>query len=467
MNLPVSTAPEAAPPRTLSTTALLALLSCGFLATYNFGSVNVALPAIGAALHTSHAWLELIMGGYAMCLAALLILGGRLGDSFGRRRVLLIGMIAFAVITSLTALAPGAVSIVVLRCLQGAASALTVPQVLAVIQATTTGHARVRAVGMFGGVAGFGGGVGMVLGGVLAGLGTDGWRLTLWVAVAIAVVALPGIGFVPETREQQRPPLDPVGVALLAALILAVLVPITLGPGSGWPLWTLLVLVSSLPLLAGLLRWERRYARSTGIPVLPGSVLGLPPMQVGLACTGIFFAGYGAFMYEYALATQSGMGYSAVRSGVSLASFALSFLVVSLLSGRLPWSAATTLRNGCLGQAAALLLLAGAVVAGWPTPSEPLVQIGLLLLGSSQALIFGPLVQTVMAQVPARIAGLSGGLFSTTQQLFLAVGVAAYGAVFTAAAAHWGFGAAFAIGTSIQAASALVILLLTRLTSRT
>lgn len=200
--------------------------------------------------------------------------------------------------------------------------------------------------------------------------------------------------------------------------------------------------------------------------MLPGSVLGMRPMQVGLICTGIFFAGYGAFMYEYALATQSGLGYSALRSGVSLRSFAVSFLVVSLLSGRLPWSAATTLRNGCLGQAAALLVLAAAVVAGWPSPSVWLLQMGLLLLGTSQALIFGPLVQTVMAQVPAHIAGLSGGLFSTTQQLFLAVGVAAYGAVFTVAADHLGFGAAFAIGASIQAASAVVILLLTRLSTR-
>lgn len=465
MNLNVTTAPDA-PPRALSTTALLALLSCGFLATYNFGSVNVALPAIGASLRTSHAWLELIMGGYAMCLAALLILGGRLGDAFGRRRVLLIGMIAFALITSLTALAPDVTGIVVLRCLQGAASALTVPQVLAVIQATTAGQARVRAVGMFGGMAGFGGGVGMVVGGVLAATGPDGWRLTLWVAVAISVVALPGVALVPETREQQRPPLDPVGVALLGTLILAVLVPITLGPGTGWPLWTLLVLVVSLPLLGALVWWERRYARTARIPVLPGSVLGMRPMQVGLICTGIFFAGYGAFMYEYALATQSGLGYSALRSGVSLGSFALSFLVVSLLSGRLPWSAATTLRNGCLGQAAALLVLATAVAAGWPSPSVWLMQFGLLLLGASQALIFGPLVQSVMAQVPAHIAGLSGGLFSTTQQLFLAVGVAAYGAVFTVAAAHLGFGAAFAIGTSIQAASALTILLLTRLSTR-
>ncbi|MPY81578.1 MAG: MFS transporter, partial [Actinophytocola sp.] len=128
-------------------------------------AVNVALPAIGADLQASGATLQLVVAGFGVAYALLLVLGGRLGDHLGRRRMFLVGMAAFTVTRLACGLAPSAGVLVAARVVQGAAAAFLVPQLLATIQATTTGTRRVRAIGAFGAM----GGVSMVVGQLLGG----------------------------------------------------------------------------------------------------------------------------------------------------------------------------------------------------------------------------------------------------------------------------------------------------------
>src|ERR1041384_4752262 len=133
---------------------LAAVLLGAFLSIADFFIVNVALPTIDSRLHASAATLELVVAGYGIPYALLLVLGGRLGDLHGRRRLFMLGMASFTVWSLLCGLAPTAASLVVFRAIQGASAALMVPQVLATIQAACDGQRRARALGFYGATAG-------------------------------------------------------------------------------------------------------------------------------------------------------------------------------------------------------------------------------------------------------------------------------------------------------------------------
>ena len=143
------------------------MLLGAFLSIADFFIVNVALPTIDADLHPSPATLQLVVAGYGVPYALLLVLGGRLGDLFGRRRLFMLGMASFTVFSLLCGLAPTAGALVAFRALQGASAAFMVPQVLATIQAARAGQARVKAIGLYGATAGIAAAVGQLAGGAL------------------------------------------------------------------------------------------------------------------------------------------------------------------------------------------------------------------------------------------------------------------------------------------------------------
>ncbi len=240
----VPTALPAAPPvgTALSPIALAAALLGVLLAMIDFFIVNVALPSMATDLSASTDVLELVVSGYATAYAVLLVVGGRLGDAFGRRRLFLAGMAAFTLTSLLCGLAPTAPALVAARVLQGAAAALLVPQTLATIQATGTPASRARAVGWFGATGGIAAVVGQVLGGVLvsADLGGSQWRPIFLVNVPIGLAGLwLARTRLPETRSPLPTRPDVAGTVLLAAAVVSVLLPLTEGRAAGWPLWSL------------------------------------------------------------------------------------------------------------------------------------------------------------------------------------------------------------------------------------
>src|SRR5439155_15661568 len=166
--VPPGTNDTATPDQTaLSRLGLPTVLLGAFLSIADFFIVNVALPTIDTDLHASPATLELVVAGYGVPYALLLVLGGRLGDLFGRRRLFMLGMASFTVFSLLCGVAPTDVALVAFRAAQGASAALMVPQVLATIQATSVGAQRARAIGLYGAAAGIAAVVGQLAGGAL------------------------------------------------------------------------------------------------------------------------------------------------------------------------------------------------------------------------------------------------------------------------------------------------------------
>ncbi|MGW4435083.1 MFS transporter [Streptomyces sp. NPDC004596] len=424
------TAPAAAG---LSGIALMVVLTGYALSIVDASIVNVALSSISDDLNGGAAALELVVSGYGLAYAVGLVLGGRLGDAFGRRRLYAWGLAAFTVTSALCGLAPTIEFLVTARLLQGAAAAMLVPQVLATIQAVTAGQTRARAIGMYGATAALGMVVGQILGGLLVSLDVAGmgWRSVFAINVPIGVAALLAVRRIPATRADAKPGFDPVGTVLLGVTMVCLLAVIVTGPDLGWPLWLWSLLVVAAATALALVRAERALEARGGSPLLSPSVLSHPGMRRGLAAMVPFSAGFGAFLFVYALVAQGHFGLDGLASGGVLVPFAAAFFVVTLFTPRIAAALGGRIVTlGALVQCAGLLLLALVIGLGWPHPSLALVLVGIGCYGVGAALTGPTLFRMILADVPAAQAGMGSGVLVTSQQMATALGATVGGTLY-------------------------------------
>jgi len=309
--------------RTVNRGAILAVLLTGqFMANIDTAVANVAGPSIGADLHASEGAVGLVVSGYVVAFAVLLITGARLGSSLGYRRTFLLGLTVFTVASALCGLAPGIATLVVARFVQGAGAALMVPQVLSGIQLHFQGRDRLKALGYFS-IALSGGAVaGQLLGGVLiaADIFGTGWRPIFLVNVPIGIaLAVAGRRLLPADSVARRDRLDLAGVLALSTTVLLVIVPLLLGSERGWPTWSWLCLLLSLPALALFEYGERRTAARGGRPLVARQVLADRSVRAGLLAHGCTSGTYFALLFVLALYLQGGLhkgpAYSGLRHG--------------------------------------------------------------------------------------------------------------------------------------------------------
>jgi EmrB/QacA subfamily drug resistance transporter len=452
-----------APRDDLTPIGLATILVGAFLSIADFFIVNVALPTISSDLHPSSATLELIVAGYGIPYALLLVLGGRLGDLYGRRRLFMLGMASFTLFSLLCGVAPTDLTLVIFRAAQGASAALMVPQALATIQASTTGQQRARALGLYGATAGVAAVVGQLAGGaiVAANVAGSSWRPIFLVNVPIGLAGLVlAWRNVPSTHAEHPPRIDAAGTALLATAVLALLVPLTEGRTLGWPAWSWALLALAAPAAAAFYVVEGRLERAGRHPIVPPTLLRLRGMRRGLLIVAPFFAGFGTFMFVSAIALQGGAGFSALRSGVALAPLALAFLASSLATARLTARyGSRVLSVGALLQGAGLVALAGTFLIAWPHVDPLKLAPAMVLAGLGQGLVVSPLFGFVLAGVPAERAGVGSGIVSTTMQSALALGVASLGSLYLSLSASDSLGVrdAFIAVLGVQTVVAVVV----------
>ncbi|MEW2425070.1 MFS transporter [Streptomyces nigra] len=413
---------------------LFTVLLAAALPLIDFFIVNVALPTIGNNLAASEAVLELVVAGYGLAYAVLLVLGGRLGDLFGRRRLFLGGMAAFGLTSLACGLAPSAWTLVAARVAQGAASAAMLPQVLATIQAATSGPRRAKAMGLYGATAGLSMVAGQILGGVLvaADIWGTGWRSVFLVNVPVVLVGLfLAARTVPETRSQHPEPIDGPGTVLLAAALLALLAPLTEGRAAGWPLWTWLSLTAFPFVAAAFYAVERRADRGGRTPLVPPSLFALVSLRRGLVMIVPFSIGFSGFMFVIAVALQQGAGLGPVGAGLALVPMAVAFFFVSLAGPRLVTRYGTRIVPvGAAVQGVGVALIALAAWRSWPDLGLLELLPGAAIAGAGQALQLPIVFRIVLSEVPPARAGVGSGVMITTQQSALALGVATLGTLF-------------------------------------
>ncbi|WP_432946856.1 MFS transporter [Kribbella sp. CA-253562] len=446
----------------LGPVALTTLLFGAFLPMLSFFIINVALPAIGTDLHATPGELQLVVGSYGIANATLLVVGGRLGDGFGRKRLFLIGLVGFTVMSLLCAIAPSIGVLLAARVLQGAAAAAMTPQVLASISSLLTGEHRARAMAMFGVAGGAAAALGQILGGVLveADVFGLGWRAVFLVNVPVGIVALgAALKLLPETRAAQAHRVDLAGAGLLALTLLLLLLPLTEGRPLGWPLWTWLSLAAVVPALGLLGLHQHRAEKADRAPLIPPSVLRLKAMRIGLLLAMAFFTTFGGFMFVFALATQGEAGMSPLEGGLSLLPMAVGFLITSIYGPRLQarYGAGLIVR-GWLIQAVGYAVLAAVGLALWPDVTPWTLAVPMLIAGFGSGLVMVPLMGVVVGQVPPAQAGLGSGILLTSQQTCLALGAATVGTAYLSlSGTSWGQGGSLAaVALAITAISLLM-----------
>ncbi|MDX3527734.1 MFS transporter [Streptomyces sp. ID05-39B] len=411
------------------------MLAAQFMALLDVFIVNVAAPTIGSDLKASGADLQLVVAGYAVTYSVLLITGARLGDRFGHGRVHLVGLALFTAASLACGLAPGSAELIVFRLAQGAGSAVMIPQVLSLIQRTFVGEARMRALGAYSAVLAVGAAAGQVVGGLLVSadlLGT-GWRPVFLVNVPVGLFLLAvGRRVLPLGAGERQAPargLDVSGLVLLGAAVSLVTVPLVLGQEEHWPLWSWLSLAVGVLLFALFCGYESRLARRGGAPLIAPRVLRHPGMGLAVLRIGSVMAVNGGFLFVLTLHVQAGLGYSALRAGLTFAPTAVVFGVVGLTWRRWPaaWQRALAPAGftlTALSVAAVGLALRGGDHGGvWVYPAYAGVGVGL-------ALAFSPTLTRALAAVRPEDAADASGLLATVTQLGQLIGVAAFGALF-------------------------------------
>ena len=422
--------------------------------------VNVALPTIRRDLGASAAQLEWVVSAYMLAFAAVLITAGSLGDLFGRKRLFLIGIAVFGAASLGAGLAQSPGELIAARVVQGAAAAAMTPQLLATFRTMFSGRERGQAFGVYGAVLGLASAVGLLLGGLLTSADVFGWgwRSVFFVNLPVAVFSLVvSARFVPETRERSSGRPDFAGAVLLTAALVAIVYPLLEGRSLGWPRWIWGMLAAGIAVLVALGLMEARRQHPRVAPLLRTQLFRVPAFAAGLGIQLAFAAGIQGFFLVFMLWLQAGQHYSPLRAGLTAVAFSAgSFLLAAQ-------AVPLALRYGRLVLVAGALLFAAGIVGvdvgahhvGNGVSPWPLVP-GLVVAGAGLALLVIPLVNVVLAAVPAEAAGGASGVFSTAQQLGGAIGVAVAGTIFFTDLGRHPFVAAF-IHTAPYTAGAFVI----------
>lgn len=426
---------SAATPQGLGRLGLIVLLAGQLLPMIDFSIVNVALDTIAHAFQATETELEMLVAVYGVSFAVCLAMGARMGDNYGRRHVFAAGVLAFGGASLLCGLADSMWMLLAARVLQGVSAALLVPQVLATIHVTLSGHHHSRALALYGGIGGLAFVIGQVLGGLLvsADIAGLGWRSVFLINLPVCALVLASVyRCMPDTRREHAARIDWPGTLLLAAVILCILVPLAMGPASHWQWGWLAMLVAALPLVLLLWRAELRQEAAGAHPLLPPALLRLHSVRFGLSIALLFFSCWSGFIFVLARTVQAGAGMTPLQSGNAFVAMGLTYFMGALLVPRIVKRLGNvgTLLLGCAIQMPGLLALI--VTLEWVWPHVTILS----LIPATAAITFGQsfivncFFRISLADVPAQDAGAGSAMLSTVQQTALGLGAPLLGAMF-------------------------------------
>jgi EmrB/QacA subfamily drug resistance transporter len=430
----------AAPPITRQAwLALIVLLAGMFIALLDTTIVNVALPSIRTSLDASEATLSWIISGYALAFGLALIPAGRLGDRIGHKWVFFAGLALFTLASAACGLAQDDTQLIVARVVQGLAGGIFVPAVTAFIQLLFPAQSRGKAFAIMGAVIGVSSALGPIVGGlIIEAFGEEsGWRLVFGVNLPIGVVALIATAMIlpngadVKAAKGARSGIDVFGLVLLSAALVALLVPLIEGEDQGWPLWTYVTLVVGALLVVAFAFWEIGYSKRGKSPLVPPHLFSHPAFTGGTILALVYFAAFTSIFFTISILWQSGLGHSALESGLVSIPFAIGSIVGSSQSNRLTQRlgrgvltiGATLLSVGLIAVFVLLLTVDGVDLTNW------MLLLPLLIAGLGNGLFIAPNAQFIVATVDRSEAGGASGVIGVMQRIGSAVGIAVVGSV--------------------------------------
>jgi EmrB/QacA subfamily drug resistance transporter len=368
--------------------------------------VNIALPTLGRQFHTGVSDLQWVISGYTLTLAAFLLIGGTLGDRFGRRKVFLAGVVWFALASAACGFAPTATFLIVMRVLQGIGAALLTPGSLAILEASFAPEDRGRAIGAWSGLGGVTTAAGPLIGGYL--IDAASWRWIFFINLPIAAVVLVlGHRHLPESRDPTiTGSVDLAGAATCAAFLAGLTFAFIEAPALGWgsPAIIAMLAVAVIALVAFLAR--EATAKS---PMLPLSIFRERQFSATNAVTLVVYAALTGALFLLPTQLQVGWGYSPLASGLATLPITVIMLALSARSGRIAGRIGPRLQMsaGPIVVAAGMaLLILSTHSANYLAGTFP----GIVVLGLGLAVTVAPLTATAMSSAPPEHAGLASAV---------------------------------------------------------
>jgi EmrB/QacA subfamily drug resistance transporter len=416
---------------------------------------QTAAPAIRKSLGGSYADLEWISAAYTLAMSVTLLLGSRLGDVLGRRRVLLVGMGGFVAASALCALAPSATALVAARALQGALAAVMVPQGFGLIREMFGDEGQQKAFGVFGPVMGLAAVAGPIAGGGLVDLDILGlgWRAIFLVNVPIGLAAIAaGRRFLP--RVAPATPglrLDAAGVVLAMAGGASLVYPLIEGRQYGWPAWSFALLAVGVVTLVAFAALQARRVRRGQAPLVEPSILRRRPYVAGLAVVIAFIGAMGGMMIALNVMYQAGLGFTPLTCGLATIAIPVAAIGGSITSSALLSKVGRhTMHIGVVTMAAGLIVVdlvlrsRSGSVSAWDLAGP------LAVTGFGMGMVFVPMFDVILAGVARHQLGSAAGLLESVQQLGMSLGIAAVGTVLFDRLGH-GRGAVAFVGAADHA----------------
>jgi len=390
--------------------------------------LNVALPTIARDLQTSSSELVWINSAYIIVFGSTILLSAALGDKFGRRRVLQIGMAVFIVGSALSGISDAldsATFLIFARALQGLGAGAIPPSTLSLIRSTFTDEKeRARAIGIWAGLSGIGLAVGPVLGGLILN-STEAWGWIFYINVPIVILGGAMIHRnASESRDPEAPPIDTPGALLSLAGLFALFYGLIEGPVRGWDSAPVLI---SFALAAVLLVWFVLYELRQKFPELDPRLFKAAAFTSGVLAITVAFLALMGLVYELTLYLQTVRGFSPLKAGVSLVPFALALFVIAPLAPKLAerhGDRITVMAGMAVLGAGLLTFLATSVDS-----SYWVVLVGLVLAGAGVSLIQPPASAAMMSSVSAAKAGMASGTNAAIRQIGASFGIAVMGGI--------------------------------------
>jgi EmrB/QacA subfamily drug resistance transporter len=420
---PTSASPD---PRRWTALALLAIAD--FVVILDATIVNVALPSIGRSLHASTSGLSWVVSAYILAFGGLLMLGGRLADLFGRRRLFIGGLILFGLASLAGGLSSSIGELIAFRALQGVGAAMLAPAARSIVVTLfEEGPERSKALGIWAAVAGSGSVVGLILGGVLTS--SLGWQWVLFVNVPVTLgAAALALILISESRADETDrSVDYAGAALVTAGLVAILYALVNAGNVGWASTETIGLLGIGAILLAVFAWAEGKVRA---PLVPLRIFGVGQVRGANIAMVMLAAAMVGFFFVLTLYLQDVLRYSAIKAGIASVPLGLVLITVAGLSGPVAerLGAKPVLLSGLtvftIGVAwMTRISIQGAYLTDILGPS--------LLVGIGLALAFVALTIASVSGIEAEHSGVAGGLINMTQQVGGSIGLAVITAVIT------------------------------------
>jgi EmrB/QacA subfamily drug resistance transporter len=418
--------------------ALFVILAAEVMDLLDSLVTTIAGPSIRSELGGSYALIQWLGAAYTLAMAIGLLTGGRLGDIFGRQRMVLVGAAGFTLASLGCALSQAPGELIAARTVQGLFGAIMLPQGLGMIrQMFTDPKERAKAFGAFGPVMGLGAVAGPVLAGWLvdADYFGSGWRMIFFINVPLGIFAVIGaLRFLPESRLPKPPRLDLVGVLFAAGGAFLLLFPLVQGRELDWPAWSFVMLAAGVVVFGVFSFFESRRERNGLDPLVTPSLFRKRAFTGGLALGMVFFGALIGTGLIFTFYLQIGLGYSPLKAGLSTLPQALGTIVgFGLAAAGLTEKLGRGLLQ--LGTVVMLLATAGFAYTVWLAGAaiNPYEMIpSLLFLGIGMGMAMAPFFNIVLAGVDDHETGSASGALTSVQQLGGAFGIAVLGTIFFA-----------------------------------